>query len=633
MQQESDIEQQHDLSSFLGISSSTTENIIAPPADYSMHSFVTHQTSDHGENSIGESSAAFLDDSFLAIKSHQNRSIQGDGSEGTASSTSGSEEAFYQKKDVFTELNGANSDKHTETVNPMDKQGPLTTPPLSFKDQMRHHRATEIESTLETNPPLAQAVALSFSLSPLPRESPEEQQLNQTQKSCLRKGGIQFVLVFFLAAAAVSTSVIFASRQDSSSGLSNGMNQNTTFSAPIVDIEDGKPLVLPLLEQQVKLLPEGLQPYDRFGESAALSGDLLVVGSVHTDANNTEKSGIVHVYRRTRGIWNEETILLPSDPHENLRFGRSVAIEGNTIVVGAYFDNHKGPYSGSAYIFESTDDGSWRESQKIVALDAAEDALFGIRVAIRQRTIVVTASNDRNHTGSAYLFEKLGDQWTQVQKITASDGSPGIYFGYSLAFGDNLLVIGARNGDAEELYSGSVYIFRKSQGVKWIEQQKLWADDTIVEDSFGYSVSVSGNTLLVGAPGDNDNGSSSGSAYVFVYDGSSWIQSQKLLRPTKALNHDRFGHSVAIDSSNGQRFLVGARNTQSQEFAGNGYVYEQQSDGIIWKALYELYVSGKQDNEVAGFVSVFDDGTIVVTSPFSATTIGERSGIGYIFRL
>ena len=200
-------------------------------------------------------------------------------------------------------------------------------------------------------------------------------------------------------------------------------------------------------------------------------------------------------------------------------FGWAGSVSGSTIVVGAYYDDDAGSKSGSAYVFEKSDDGEWAQAAKLVAADAAAGDQFGSSVSVSDSTIVVGAYYDDDagsKSGSAYVFEKSDDgEWAQAAKLVADDAAAGDRFGITVSVSGSTIVIGAYLDDDAGGNSGSAYVFEKSDDGEWAQAAKLVADDAAEGDLFGWAGSVSGSTIVVGAFGDDDASSMSGSAYVF----------------------------------------------------------------------------------------------------------------------
>ena len=245
--------------------------------------------------------------------------------------------------------------------------------------------------------------------------------------------------------------------------------------------------------QQQKLEAPDAQAGDSFGKGVSISGETLVVGALGALAS--------YVFVRSAGHWNLQQKLEASDPGLFDGFGYSVAISGETVVVGSPFDHGTaGASQGSAYVFVRSG-GVWTQQQKLEASDAAEGDRFGDSVAISGETLVVGAilSGDQ---GSAYVFVRTGGVWTQQQKLEASDGEEVDGFGGSVAINGETVVVGA------SLLGEAAYLFVRSGGV-WTQLQKLEASDATPGDLFGASVAISGEIVVVGAPGDpqgNDAG-------------------------------------------------------------------------------------------------------------------------------
>ena len=187
------------------------------------------------------------------------------------------------------------------------------------------------------------------------------------------------------------------------------------------------------------------------------------------------------------------------------------------------------------------------EIVKLTASDAAAGDWFGRYVAVSGATVVVGAPNDDDNgsnSGSAYVFVRSGISWSQQAKLTASDAAAFDFFGVSVAISGDTAVVGANFDDGKGVDSGSAYVFVRS-GTTWTEQAKLTASDAAALDQFGIEVSISGDTAVVGAFSDDDSGSRSGSAYVFVHSGATWTEQAKLTASDAAID-DRFGRSVSV---------------------------------------------------------------------------------------
>ena len=321
--------------------------------------------------------------------------------------------------------------------------------------------------------------------------------------------------------------------------------------------------------------------------------------------------------------WSEQQKLAASDGMVGDWYGSSVALDGDTLVVGSYKDDDKGSNSGSVHVYVRSGT-TWSVQQKLVADDGAEFDGFGRAVALSGETLVVGAYGDEDK-GSVYVFVRSDTSWSKQQKITASDGAIGAYFGYSVALAVDTLVVGAEGDFVKGSFSGSVYVYVRSSS-SWSLQQKITADDGLEDDYFGSSVAISGETLVVGAygddHGDNNMCSRCGSAYVYVRSSTSWSEQQKLvaddgflpntLTPKPGKIGEEFGISVAIS---GETLVVGAHgNTYLNDFYNgdaSGSVYVYVRSGTSWfeqqeissSASYEYFgisVALSSDNMVVG---------------------------------
>ena len=328
--------------------------------------------------------------------------------------------------------------------------------------------------------------------------------------------------------------------------------------------------------QQQKLIAPDPEAGVFFGDSVAISGETIVVSARDYDGEAGAGQGAAYVFVRSGAVWNQQQKLIAPDPAPDDHFGWSVAISEDTVVVGATgVDVWAGENQGAAYVFVRAD-GVWSPNTKMTANDAAARDYFGWSVAISGNTAVVGAWGKDGETGvnqgAAYVFERSPRGWRQRQKLAASDGTPDARFSQSVAINGETLVVGALyGGGAAGEYQGAVYVFARSDGV-WTEQQKLLASDAEDYAFFGCSVAISGETIVVGAPNDDGaGGEDQGSAYVFARSGGVWSQQQKLVVPAGAA-FDWFGASVAIS---GETIVVGAASESGAagEAQGAAYVF------------------------------------------------------------
>jgi hypothetical protein len=379
----------------------------------------------------------------------------------------------------------------------------------------------------------------------------------------------------------------------------------------------------PILLESQKLLASDATARDNFGYSVAVSGDTAVVGAYGDDDNGSE-SGSAYVFRYDGSDWVEEAKLTASDGAAVDHFGFSVAVSGDTAVVGARRDDDSGSNSGSAYVFRY-DGSDWVEEAKLTASDGAAFDWFGELVAVSGDTAVVGAFGDDDsgsNSGSAYVFRYDGSDWVEEAKLTASDGAVSDYFAFSVAVSGDTAVVGAIGDDDNWLSSGSAYVFRYD-GTTWVEETKLTASDGATSHSFGISAAVSGDTAVVGAYGD----AFTGPAYVFRYDGSDWVEEAKLTASDGAA-WDFFADSVAVS---GDTAVVGARH--DDQF-GSAYVFRY--DGSDWVEEAKLAASDAAPSPSFGArfgMSVAVSGDTAVVGANGDDDNGPGSGAAYVYAL
>lgn len=284
------------------------------------------------------------------------------------------------------------------------------------------------------------------------------------------------------------------------------------------------------------------------------------------------------------GAAQEQARLEASDGQAGDEFGCAVSVSGEWAIVGACFEDDEAEDAGAAYFFYSNGT-NWMEVEKVTASDGEADDRFAYSVAIEGNYAVIGAIYDDGSTGAAYIFHYDGDFWSQQAKLTASDAATTDLFGWSVAISGDRVAIGAPNEDEGDINAGAVYVFKRS-GTSWTQQAKLTSNDPGYEDLFGGSVSMDGNYIVVGCANNDDAGFSSGSAYVFYYNGSGWSQQAKVVAYDGA-EYDYFGRSVAIS---GDWFVVGSPgDADFGGYSGSAYVFARS--GSIWTNMGKLNAS------------------------------------------
>ena len=315
--------------------------------------------------------------------------------------------------------------------------------------------------------------------------------------------------------------------------------------------------------QQTRLTAGDGAAGDNFGVSVALDGDTALAGSYADDVGTNVNQGSVYVFTRAGGVWTQQARLIANDGAAGDFFGFSVALSGDTALVGAY-QNDVGTNAdqGAAYVFTRVG-GVWTEQQKLTAADGGVNDFFGDSVALSGDTALVGADghdvNGNQLQGAVYVFTRVVSRprsphratgiWTLQQTLTASDGAGGDSFGVSVALEGDTALVGADADDVgTNVNQGSVYVFTRVSG-GWNESAHLIAGDGGAGDLLGVSVSLSGNTAVVGAAGDDVGANlDQGSAYVFTETGGAWTEQAKLTASDGAAS-DFFGVSVALSGN------------------------------------------------------------------------------------
>lgn len=350
---------------------------------------------------------------------------------------------------------------------------------------------------------------------------------------------------------------------------------------------------------------------DSFGVSVSVSStpsrNLVLVGA-HQHEISGARTGAAYIFEEVAGQWIEVAKLTASDGAQDDLFGLAVDIDGNdTAVVGASRNQVNGPLSGAAYVFERVGT-SWVETRKLSASDGTIGDNFGFSVTVAGDTVVIGSrfadapGAPFSDAGAAYVFENAPGGWQETQRLVGSDTDAGDRFGESVSLAGGTLVVGALNADGSVATSGAAYVF-ESDPQGWTEVAKLEASDGDFSDYFGVSIASTQSTIVVGAQnGDVGGHLPSRAAYVFENSMTGWSE-VAILRPTSTNIFDLYGMSVAVSRDSA---FVGAQWDDSAGFfAGVTYRFEQ-STGFGWIGTGTLGPAGLADNDVYGQVVAMD---------------------------
>lgn len=366
------------------------------------------------------------------------------------------------------------------------------------------------------------------------------------------------------------------------------------------------PLIAQNWSQMNKVVSNERAVNDQFGFSVGLSGDYAIIGCHREDedqngANYLEEAGAAYIYRREDCSWVLHQKIVASDRKEGQQFGLQVTIAGDYAFVGTYFEdrdengNNPLPIAGAVYVFKNNN-GNWMQVQKIVAPVRAQQDFFGYSFEVSGDLLVIgayTEDEDQNESnfilssGSAYVYKNIGGVWSFQQKLVANDRGYLNYFGFTVDIQNNTIMVGAyndpkdENGMNEVFSAGSVYFFNYN-GSQWVQTQKVVSYERTSSNWFGYRVKLSGEYAFIGVQreAEDENGgntmSFAGAVYVLYYNGSNWVHNQKLVAPDRAIQ-DFFGNNLA---ASGDHLLVSAYREDEDSIglntladAGSSYLF------------------------------------------------------------
>ena len=326
--------------------------------------------------------------------------------------------------------------------------------------------------------------------------------------------------------------------------------------------------------KEQKILSDDAGVNDYFGCSVAISNSYAILGAYGNDVNGS-KSGAAYIYQLAHQGWQKIQKLSPDDSNTNDHFGYAVDIDGDYAIIGAYGDDDQGSMSGSAYIFKRKGD-TWVQQNKLVDVLGNRNDYFGFSVSISGDYAIIGAYRDDDkgdNSGAALVFKNQNDTWVKQTRLVANDGKTNDYFGYDVAISGEYAAIGAYRNDDISSNMGSVYIYQLEKG-NWIFKKKIVPSDGSSSDYFGFSLDLIDTRLIIGAYGDDEKGSSSGSAYLYALNQGKWEFLKKFIA-NEGKAYDYFGYDVSICD---KALIIGAYgNDEKGNMAGAAYIYGQPS--------------------------------------------------------
>ncbi|MCC6405918.1 MAG: FG-GAP repeat protein [Planctomycetes bacterium] len=335
-------------------------------------------------------------------------------------------------------------------------------------------------------------------------------------------------------------------------------------------------------------------PDDHFGSALALEGDRLVVGAVHDDNPNAIASGAAYVFERVAGTWSESARLVASDAANSESFGSSLALDGDTLVVGAEYESGSGAtFRGAAYVFVWTG-VAWTEQAKLVLPGFAANEFAGCAVALDGDRIVIGARS-RDHggivnSGAAFVYERVGSVWTQVAVLAAPDGAANDAFGSAVALDGDTVLVGAPKKIASGTKTGAAYVFRGA-GSTWTLESKLGDLGAAYADQFGTSIDLEGDRAVIGLPWSGAAGVATGGVQFFERVGTTWTGHVELVG-SACEGGDYLGTSVALS---GDLVAAGApwgETAPTGLSTGEAYVFQ-----LVPPPLVRAYCTAKPNSQ------------------------------------
>lgn len=334
-----------------------------------------------------------------------------------------------------------------------------------------------------------------------------------------------------------------------------------------------------------KLTSNDRVPGDRFGFSVALLDDLVLIGA-EGDDDGASGSGSVYVFEHLAGNWRQTDKLHAGDAAGTDNFGRALDASGSVAVIGAPGKDDGALNAGAAYVFRNTG-GTWVEEQALSPLVPGTQSAFGSAVAIDGDVLVVSSITDdtlANDAGRVDVYRWDGGSWAHEQALLASDGAANEWFGWSVDVQGDVIAVGANHHGLPATYAGAVYMFRWGGGA-WVEEQKLTHSGAQTYDGFGWSVALSGHRLVAGAAGW-PAGYGDGAAFQFHHDGTRWVEVQRWLTSddgSGGIFLPNLGLSIAVE---GKTVMSGSPWADGSGGVGDaGAIYVFEADNLALDVL------------------------------------------------
>jgi uncharacterized repeat protein (TIGR01451 family) len=348
-------------------------------------------------------------------------------------------------------------------------------------------------------------------------------------------------------------------------------------------------------------------------DNVAIDDDTAVLGQIWGSS-----SGRAYIFKRNGTNWAQEDLLIPGDGEFADNFGQSVAVDGDTAIIGAPNHDAEGEDTGAAYIYVRSG-SSWTLQQKITTADVADLGKFGFSVDLDGDTAVISFLRDNNNRGAAYVYVRSEGDWTLEQKLMASDGGAWDIFATQVALSGDTLIVGRRGDDDQGANSGAAYIFERNSS-SWTEEQKLVASDGEAGDLFGVSVDIVGDRAVVGANADDDQAFNAGAIYFYTRDGNGWSEQRKLTASDGA-ELDWLGRGAVISED----WIVGGADGDDDQGtnSGSAYVFGDLDLSTLTATGQEPVVTTIEGPDLSGLLTAVNDSPTLAnfTTTFTASDL------------
>ena len=354
---------------------------------------------------------------------------------------------------------------------------------------------------------------------------------------------------------------------------------------------------------------------DWFGNKVAIQGDTAIVGAWLDDVGGVVDAGSAYVLVQSNTTWAWQATLSPAGATNFRRFGQAVDVFGDTVAVATQ--------QGSVYVFTRSG-SSWTEQANLTAPDSGTGGGggFGISVAVDGDTLAVGAHADGNTEGAVYIFVRSGGIWTFQQKLIASDPEIVALMGISVDLEGDTLIAGAPGALSAFGTTGAAYVFTRV-GTVWAEEQKLVP--TSATDDFGTDVAISGETVVVGAPADNQAGGGAGAAFFYDRSGTTWTFQVKRMPNEVLVSGDNYGQSVALY---GDTAIIGAYRDEMNDW---GSVWLLTRQGGAWSLGLKISAADPGNQAEFGISVGLEQDVAVVGAPLADALSSTNHGSAYFY--